>query len=192
MGTTTKKIEQARTLVEAEMVETQEGEKEGSGKATPDNPDGRGRYRRQLERFATLKDEEKHQTLKETWKEVAMGAALRAKSFVATCAPKDFTNLYRIIMSGAIAIDKAYPPRDQQRDLAHTALVVNMFGTLGQRAVNIVMPPLPERQERKDVIPCHELDPSQPPKLDSPSPTGSLLPQTMESLITVEPSTLSP
>ena len=109
----------------------------------PANPDGRGLYRRQLAEFAQLTDEDKQKTLRNTWKEVAMGAALRAKALVATCAPKEFSSLYRVIMSGAVAIDKAYPPDERKRDHS-PSLVVNMFGTLGQRAAAIAMPTTPE------------------------------------------------
>jgi hypothetical protein len=102
---------------------------------------GRGIYRRQLEKFAKLDSTKKHDILKETWKEVAMGAALRAKAFVATCAPKDFGRLYQMIMAGAVSIDKAFPPK--QEALNAPSFVFNMFGSLGQRAAAIAMPSVP-------------------------------------------------
>ena len=139
MGRSPKKT---RTGIEPDQIEKEDQEVEGTPKV-PDNPDGRGRYRRALEHFTTLKDEEKHSALRETWKEVAMGAALRAKALVATCSPKDFSMLYRVVMAGAVAIDKAYPPAEHKRDHS-PALVVNMFGSLGQRAAAIAMPPTPE------------------------------------------------
>lgn len=108
----------------------------------PTNSKGRGLYRRQLEQFSTLKDEEKHALLRETWKDVAMGAALRAKALIATCSPKDFSSMYKVVMSGAVAIDKAYPP-EAKKQLLTPALVVNMFGSLGQRAARIAMPETP-------------------------------------------------
>ena len=108
----------------------------------PTNNQGRGVYRRQLEQFSTLKDEEKHALLRETWKDVAMGAALRAKALIATCSPKDFSSMYKVVMSGAVAIDKAYPP-EAKKQLLTPALVVNMFGSLGQRAARIAMPETP-------------------------------------------------
>lgn len=109
----------------------------------PDNPDGRAKYRRQLEQFALLEDDEKHNQLKETWKEVAMGAAIRAKALVSTCSAKEFHLLQRVITAGAIAMDKGYPPTEQKKDHS-PALVVNMFGSLGQRAAAIAMPITPE------------------------------------------------
>ena len=103
------------------------------------NP-GRGIYKKQLAAFVKLNDEDKHKLLKETWKEVAMGAASRAKAFVATCSPKDFGNLQRLVMSGAISIDKAFPPK--QEALA-PKFIVNMFGSLGSRAAAIATPAVP-------------------------------------------------
>lgn len=107
-----------------------------------DHNEGRGIYRRQLEKFAVLESTAKHDILKETWKEVAMGAALRAKAFVATCAPKDFGRLYQMIMAGAVSIDKAFPPK--QEPLNGPSFVFNMFGSLGQRAAAIAMPQTPQ------------------------------------------------
>jgi hypothetical protein len=123
------------------------------------NPEGRGKYKKELERFAALPEEEKHQTLKTTWKEVAMVAASRAKQFAATCSPKDFGRLSQLIMSGAIAIDKAFtkpkvevvapppPPPPPPPSLPPTPppppLVFNLFGSLGQRAVSVTTPETP-------------------------------------------------
>lgn len=126
-----------------ELAAELEGEvDELSTAVAPTNSKGRGLYRRQLEQFATLKDEEKHALLRETWKDVAMGAALRAKALIATCSPKDFSSMYKVVMSGAVAIDKAYPP-EAKKQLLTPALVVNMFGSLGQRAARIAMPETP-------------------------------------------------
>lgn len=105
------------------------------------NLDGRGKYKRQLEKFMTLDDDTKHRTLKDTWKEVAMVAASRARQFAATCSPKDFGRLYQLIMSGAVSIDKAFPKTEHVNS---PSLVVNMFGSLGQRAARIAIPPTPE------------------------------------------------
>lgn len=128
-------------LSEHEAIEDIGGldEDETPDKGKDHNP-GRGLYRKQLAKFAALKDEDKHTLLRETWKEVAMGAAARAKAFVATCSPKDFGNLQRMVLSGAVAIDKAYPPK--QEELA-PKFIVNMFGSLGQRAAAIATPPTP-------------------------------------------------
>lgn len=112
--------------------------------ATVTNNLGRGIHRRELEKFNKLDDKEKHALLKETWKEVAMGAALRAKAFITTCSPKDFTNVYKVVMAGAVAIDKAYPPVAEKKPPASPSFVVNMFGSLGQRAAKIAMPETPE------------------------------------------------
>ena len=104
------------------------------------NPDGRGKHRRALEKFTTLDTKEQHATLREHWKQVAMGVALRAKSFSTTCSPKDFGRLYQLIMSGAVSLDKAFPPKEQS---TAPRLVVNLFGSLGQRAAAIAIPKVP-------------------------------------------------
>ncbi len=110
----------------------------------PTNNLGRGVHRRELEKFSQLEDKDKHELLKATWKEIAMGAALRAKAFITTCSPKDFNNVYRMVMAGAVAIDKAYPPAVEKKPPVSPSLVVNMFGSLGQRAAKIAMPDTPE------------------------------------------------
>ena len=104
------------------------------------NLDGRGKHRRSLEAFATLDPKEQHHTLRDAWKQVAMGVALRAKAFATTCSPKDFGRLYQLVMSGAVSLDKAFPPKEQNNA---PRLVVNLFGSLGQRAGAIATPQVP-------------------------------------------------
>lgn len=108
------------------------------------NPDGRAKYKRQLEHFATLNDDDKLKSIRETWKEVAMVAATRAKQLASTCAAKDFGKLYQLIMSSAISLDKAFPPKKEPPPPAPPPLVFNLFGSLGQRAVSVVTPQTPE------------------------------------------------
>lgn len=114
-----------------------EGELPEKGK---DHNPGRSIYRRELNKFSKMKEEDKHTMLRETWKEVAMGAASRAKAFVATCSPRDFGTLQRLVVSGAIAIDKAFP---QKAEVYSPKFIVNMFGSLGPRAVAIAQPLTP-------------------------------------------------
>ena len=87
-----------------------------------------------------------------------MGVALRAKAFSTTCSPKDFGRLYQLIMSGAVSMDKAFPPKEQNNA---PRLVVNLFGSLGQRAGAIATPVVPTvvditpKQESTDGQPNH-------------------------------------
>ena len=104
------------------------------------NSDGRGVHRRALERFCAEPAVKQHAQLRDTWKEVAMGVALRAKAFATTCKPSDFGRLYQLVMSGAVSIDKAFPPKEQ---VASPRLVVNLFGSLGERAARIAIPAVP-------------------------------------------------
>lgn len=110
-----------------------------SGGESP-NMDGRGVHRKALERFIAEPAGKQHAQLRDTWKEVAMGVALRAKAFATTCSPKDFGRLYQLIMSGAVSIDKAFPPKEQ---VSAPRLVLNLFGSLGDRAARIAIPPVP-------------------------------------------------
>ena len=119
-----------------------------------DHNPGRAIYKRELTKFAGLPEKDRQYVLKETWKEVAMGAALRAKTFVATCSPRDFGNLQRLIMSGAIAIDKAYPPK---QEALTPKFIINMFGSLGQRAAEIAMPRTPTIDVTPKEIACSPL-----------------------------------
>ena len=105
------------------------------------NLEGRGIHRRALARFIAEPPAAQHKELRDTWKAVAMVAASRAKGFAATCSPKDFGRLYQLIMSGAVSIDKAFPPKEQA---ASPRLVVNLFGSLGERAAKIAIPPVPQ------------------------------------------------
>ena len=116
------------------------------------NKDGRGVHRRALERFVSKETKEQHSELRETWKQVAMGVALRAKAFSTTCSPKDFGRLYQLIMSGAVSMDKAFPPKEQSTALR---LIVNLFGSLGQRAGAIATPVVPTVV---DITPMKEPD----------------------------------
>ena len=113
------------------------GEKPDKGKNH--NP-GRGIYRRELEAFALKTDDQKLDALRETWKEVAMGAAVRAKTFVSTCAPKDFGQLHKLISAAATGIEQAFP---QRREATNPQFIINMFGSLGQRAGAIATPSTP-------------------------------------------------
>lgn len=166
-------------------MENRDLEKNEGGKKDPTGEDldpknlGRGIHRRTIEKFAALPDEDRRKMLKDTWAEVAMGAATRAKQFVATCSPKDFGRLYQMIMSGAVAIDKAFPP--QKQEIQAPAFVVNMFGSLGQRAAAIASPTVPTI----DVTPKEVEWQSSPTKMNSSLPTSS------ESSLTKTPSTVS-
>lgn len=149
---------------------------------------GRGIYRRQLEKFAKLESTKKHDILKETWKEVAMGAALRAKAFVATCAPKDFGRLYQMIMAGAVSIDKAFPPK--QEALNAPSFVFNMFGSLGQRAAAIAMPSVPIQITNTPTLINDTTEVPWTPSVSTPMATSHETP--LEPSISMMPSASSP
>jgi len=140
------------------------------------NP-GRGIYRRELEAFAQLSDDDKLDVLRETWKEVAMGAAVRAKTFVATCSPKDFSSLHKLISAAAVGIEQAFP---QRREAPNTQFIINMFGSLGQRAAAIASPPVPTITVEATEVPWQSSE--------STNETTSLLKTTPETLTTMMPS----
>jgi hypothetical protein len=123
-----------------------------------DHNPGRGIYRRQLEAFTTLKDEAQITLLRDTWKEIAMGAATRAKAFVATCSSKDFGTLQRLIAAGTASMDQAFPP---QQSALSTNLIINMFGSLGQRAASIAAPAIPTIDVTPTEVPCPSSSSSQ-------------------------------
>jgi hypothetical protein len=132
---------ESQNILEPTKSDTQDTEQEPpTGDIATRNLDGRGKHRRSLEQFATLDPKEQHHALRDTWKQVAMGVALRAKSFATTCSPKDFGRLYQLVMSGAVSLDKAFPPKEQTQS---PRLVVNLFGSLGQRAAAIAIPKVP-------------------------------------------------
>ena len=93
-----------------------------------------------LRRFAQLPPKEQHDILRDTWKQVAMGVAVRAKNFLTTCPPHDFGKLYQLVQAGAQALDKAFPPKEQT---SAPRLVVNLFGSLGDRAAKVAIPVVP-------------------------------------------------
>jgi hypothetical protein len=159
-----------------------EGEVPDKGK---DHNPGRGIYRRQLEKFSTLPDDEKHKLLRETWKEVAMGTITRAKAFVSTCSPKDFGSLQRLVISSAVSLDKAFPP--VKEPLAGPKFIVNLFGSLGPRAAAIATPPIPligQDAIINDSITREITWPS-----SSLTKTTTLLPTLLENSTTTTPST---
>lgn len=104
------------------------------------NPQGRGVYRRKVEEFDLLSPKEQNESIRTVWKSVAIGIAERAKSFSTTCSPKDFGRLYQLVMSGAVSIDKAFPPKEV---IQSPKLVVNLFSSLGNRAAQIAIPAVP-------------------------------------------------
>ena len=123
------------------------------------NNDGRGYYSRQVKEFEGLPQKEQHEALRAVWKSIAMGIATRARQFSTTCSPKDFTNLYRLVSSGATALDKAFPPKQEPQS---PKLIVNLFQSLGLKATRIAIPETP-------VIECQPETPTEPsPESGSP------------------------
>lgn len=108
-------------------------------KSAPSGSDKR--REKKLAKFAADTNEQQLTELRKTWKETAYMIALRAKGFANQCSPQEFGRLYQLIMSGAVSIDKAFPPKEQGHNAP--AFVVNMFGSLGQRASAIAAPPVP-------------------------------------------------
>lgn len=104
------------------------------------NPLGKGINNAPLEEFRKLTREQRYQLLREEWAELSYTILMRAKSFAKVCSPQEFGRLYQAIMSGAVSIDKAFPPKEVQQP----QIQVNMFGSLGQRAREIVVPKLPQ------------------------------------------------
>ena len=147
-----KKLQSIGDLSDVEAIEDIGGLDPGELPDTGKNHNpGRGIYRRELERYTKLTEDEKLTRLRDIWKEVAMGTATRAKAFVSTCSPKDFSNLQRLIAAGATAIDKAFP--EKATPLA-PKFIVNLFGSLGQRAAAIAMPPVPIIDVTAVEVPC--------------------------------------
>src|SRR5262245_455235 len=95
-----------------------------------DHNPGRAIYRRELEEFAALSDNDKLEALRGVWKEIAMGAAVRAKLFVKQCSPAEFSTLQKLISAAETGIQNAFP---QKREATSPQFIVNMFGSLGQR-----------------------------------------------------------
>lgn len=120
------------------------------GDPPPDDPKkeshnpGRAIYKKKLEEYQGLSPEEKSKALRETWGEIAMAAALRAKQLVATCSVKDFGRLQQIINAGSTAVEKAFP-KEERSVAQQTApqFIVQLFGSLGQGARAIAAPQTP-------------------------------------------------
>ena len=112
----------------------------GLPKGVSGNILGRGIHRRKQENFEELKPHEQNAYLRDLWKSIALGVAERAKSFSTTCSPKDFGKLHQLVTTGATALDKAFPPR---QEIQTPKLIFNLFNSLGQRATRIAVPEVP-------------------------------------------------
>lgn len=135
--------------------------------AGTNNPDGRAVYTRKIRDFQALPVKEQNESIRETWKSVAMGIALRAKSFSTTCSPKDFGKLYQLVMSGSVSLEKAFPP---DKHLQNPQLIVNLFSSLGPRAASIAIPAVPAIEGQ--VIECTPSVPPISPSLPPPPSDG--------------------
>lgn len=108
-------------------------------KGTSGNPEGKASLSKEVATLMQGTREQRRAHLHDLWVEVAATVALRAKSFAKTCSPQDAGKLYQLIMSGAVSIDKAFPPKENTAP----ALAINLFGNLGQKAIDIVRPTVP-------------------------------------------------
>ena len=137
------------------------------------NPLGRGAHNAAIEEFRGLTREQRYQKLRDDWAEISQAVMIRAKQFAKTCSPQEFGKLYQLIMSGAVSLDKAFPPKEQQQP----TIQVNMFGSLGQKAKQIVVPQTPMtvtvQPTEPTEVPVHaEADPSTPRLTDGTSHHG--------------------
>ena len=123
-----------------------EAQEDHPGITSSGNPGGRGIHRRVVEDFDTLTPADQKKALLETWRGLAMGIAVRAKSFATTCSPKDYNKLYNLVQSGAVALDRAFP---EKKELQSPRLIVNLFQSLGLKAGAIAIPDVPKVIEGK-------------------------------------------
>ena len=114
------------------------------------NPLGQSLLTQETEEFLSLTLEQRRAYLKDLWSEVAFTVTKRAKSMAKTVSTKDIGRLYQLVMSGAVALDKAFPPKE----ISGQTLSINLFGSLGQKAVGIVQPPVPtiEAKVTKEIV----------------------------------------
>ena len=103
------------------------------------NPLGKSALTEETEEFLTLNLDQRRAVLKDVWSEIAFVVAKRAKSLAKTVSTKDIGRLYQLVMSGAVSLDKAFPPKE----VSGQTLSINLFGSLGQKAVGIVQPQTP-------------------------------------------------
>lgn len=129
-----------------------------------------------IKEYKGLSREQRKDLLRELWQETAYTVGLRASTFAKSCSAKDGGKLYQLIMAGAVATDKAFPPKEQL-DLNE---VVNLFGSLGARGKAIVQPKVPLIEARvvqgEDVqdVESTPIEEDTPCDLNSLSPVSSL------------------
>jgi len=114
------------------------------------NPAGQSLLTKETEEFLSLTLEQRRAYLKDLWSEVAFTITKRAKSMAKTVSTKDIGRLYQLVMSGAVSLDKAFPPKE----VSGQTLSINLFGSLGQKAVGIVQPEIPviEGRVTKEIV----------------------------------------
>lgn len=115
------------------------------------NPLGKAPLSSEAEEFLALNLDQRRAVLKDAWTEIAFIISKRAKALAKTCSTKDIGRLYQLVMSGAVSLDKAYPPKE----VTGQTLSINLFGSLGQKAVGIVQPTVPVIEGRYKEI-THE------------------------------------
>lgn len=108
------------------------------------NPLGKAPLTQETEEFLSLNLDQRRAVLKDLWCEVAFVVAKRAKAMAKTVSTKDIGRLYQLVMSGAVSLDKAFPPKE----VSGQTLSINLFGSLGQKAVGIVQPAVPTLEGR--------------------------------------------
>ena len=86
-------------------------------------------------RYAKLPSEAKRGEMKQNWQEVAYTLVQRAKRLSQTATKTEFLQLKHLVLSAAIAIDKAFPP-DQAGSGNY---VFNLFGNLNKDTLEKVL-----------------------------------------------------
>ena len=80
----------------------------------------------------------KQQLGRNKWADTALVLAYRAKKAAQSYGKKDFNALYRLVLSGSIAYDKAFP---QVQSLVAGNLVLQLFGSLGSEIARKILEP---------------------------------------------------
>lgn len=93
---------------------------------------------RELETSFAEPLEKKHVSIRTKWANTALVLAMRAQKAAQTYGKKDFNALYRLVLSGGIAFDKAFPTTVQPLG---GNLVIQLFGSLGSDTAKSILEP---------------------------------------------------
>ena len=101
-------------------------------------PGRMGNDQKALDAFHKEPKHKQREMVENEWAQVAYALSLRAKRFAKGAIAADFGKLYQIVMAGAIAKDKAYPPKEAP---VQGNIVFNLFGKLGAEDVRNILQP---------------------------------------------------